>query len=1047
MNEPASAVSGKKRSFLKPVAWAAGGLLLLLVVAFFVVTSPAFFKSAILPRASQALNARITVADASISPFSQVILRNVRVETAPASGVTGTNPLFEAQEVRAVYSLMEILRGNLKIAEISLSSPVVEIIQNADGTSNLDPLLKAQKPERKATPSQGSEAPKIDLGKLVLSNGTVRVVKRYAGGSQDLTTLSNLNLRVENVQNGRTGKLTVESGMLVQNNPPAPGTNGLLQAKLAGDFTFELSADLKPTTVKGNSTFSVQRAAGAMSDLADLGATVVCEVAPTEIRQLSLRFQKSATPLGEVRASGPFDMAKMEGRLNFEIRAIDRQVLNLAGAAQGIDFNSTTVNSTNQIEFARAGQVITTVGQFNLAQFSVTRTNQTTPKVDLRVDYNLTVNRDAKSALLQALQMTGTQNSRPLLQAALNKPMTVAWGGVTNAAPDSSLSLEVTGLNLADWKPFLGGAVQAGVVDLNAKLVSEQAGQQQAVSGTLRLENFTGEYGQYRFAQFAMSLDCDLAVKNQLLEIHKLGGSITQNGLPGGTFDVSGSYHLTKKAGDLTLKLADLNQNALRPFLAPALGEKTLTSVTIKADAAARYDANGASSVKGELQVTNLLVHDPAGKLSKTPLAAGLKLNGTLANQVLEIRQLLLSLSPTDRAQNQLQLAGKVDMAKSNAITGNLKLTSDALDVTPYYDLFAENQAKTKAGGGDAPKAPPTAQPQTPQTEVPATRLPFQNFSCDLSIGRLYLREVSISNWTAAIKLDGSQVHVTPFKLSLNGSPVSLNADVDLGVPGYQYDLKFNADKIPVAPLANTFSPDYRGRAKGDLTAGAQIKGIGTTGTSLQKSLSGQVGVLFTNADIQIVGPKAKAFLTPISLLLGAPELLSSPVSWLGVQTTMGNGSINLKQFAVESQAFTAETQGQIPIAPVLGSSPLQNFPMTFALRRPLAQKIRMVPSNTPPNAKYVRLPSFIQVAGTLDNPKPELNKTALLGAGLQILTEKIPGLNEKTGGLLKGVGGFLPGTKPADATQPAAPPAGAQPAPATPPKFNPFDLLKKPKP
>ena len=33
---------------------------------------------------------------------------------------------------------------------------------------------------------------------------------------------------------------------------------------------------------------------------------------------------------------------------------------------------------------------------------------------------------------------------------------------------------------------------------------------------------------------------------------------------------------------------------------------------------------------------------------------------------------------------------------------------------------------------------------------------------------------------------------------------------------------------------------------------------------------------------------------------------------------------------------------------------------------------------------------------------KPELNKTALLGAGLQILTEKIPGLNEKTGGLLE---------------------------------------------
>ena len=867
-------------------------------------------------------------------------------------------------------------------------------------------------------------------------------------------------------------------------------------------------------------------------------------------------------------------MAKMEGRLNLEVRAIDRQVLNLAGAAQGIDFNSTTVNSTNQVELAQAGQLITAVGQFNLAQFSVTRTNQTTPTVDLRLDYNVTVNRDANSALLHALQMAGTQNGRPLLQAALNQPMTVAWGGVTNTAPDSSLSLGVTGLNLADWKPFLGGAAQAGVLDLKAKLFSERAGQQltfevdskivnltaavgtnlltgatvtlttrgsaadfqkidlrelklqlaqqnqpafslnasgsydrksqdtdcraqleaalpqldalltipdfeatagrllfdgrmtqknqtpnqtnnpsldRAVVGTLRLENFTGQYGQYRFAQFATSLDCDLAVKNELLEIHTLGGAMTQNGQPGGTFAVSGSYHLAQKAGDVALKLADLNQNALRPFLAPALGEKTLTSVSIGADARASYNPSGATSVKGDLQVTNLLVHDPAGKLSKTPLAAGLKLDGTLANQVLELRQLLLSLSPTERAKNQLQLAGRVDMAKSNAITGSLKLTSEALDVTPYYDLFAKDQAETKASASEPAQAPAPAPAPAPQVEAPATRLPFQNFTCDLSIGRLYLREVTISNWTAAVKLDGSQVHVTPFQLSLNGAPVSLNADLDLGVPGYQYDLKFNADKIPLAPLANTFSPAYRGQAKGDLTAGAQLKGVGTTGTSLQKSLSGQVGVLFTNADIQIVSPKAKAFLNPIALLLGAPELLTSPVSWLGVQTAMGNGSINLKQFAVESEAFTAETQGQVPIAPVLGSSPLQRFPMTFALRHSLAQKIHMVPSDTPPDAKYVRLPSFIQVAGTLDTPKAELNKAAVMGAGLQILTDKIPGLNDKTGGLLKGVGGLLSGDKPKEtkppAQPPAQPPAGTQPAPSAPPKFNPLDLFKKPKP
>ena len=136
MAEPNSSKSSKRSSWLRKLLFAFGGLLVLLVVAYFIVTSSAFFKGVILPRAGKAVGGQITVAEASVSPFSQVYLRQLKVQT------TGAEPLLQAEEVRLRYSLFSILRGTMRVSEVTVVSPIVQIIENADGTSNLDPLLK-----------------------------------------------------------------------------------------------------------------------------------------------------------------------------------------------------------------------------------------------------------------------------------------------------------------------------------------------------------------------------------------------------------------------------------------------------------------------------------------------------------------------------------------------------------------------------------------------------------------------------------------------------------------------------------------------------------------------------------------------------------------------------------------------------------------------------------------------------------------------------------------------------------------------------------------
>src|SRR5437764_2290395 len=475
-------------------------IVLLLVAAYFVGTSQAFVKSVVLPKVSKSMNAQITADTASISPFSHVRFRNLKVVT------TGSEPLMTAQEVNARYSLMKIIGGNMVIHDVEIASPTINIVQNADGTSNLDPLTKG-KEKKKKEPSKSSKPSKVDVEKFVLSNATLRRTKNYKDGGRDFAEVSNLNITLQNLHNGQSGKLQMGANMAVNNNPPAPGTNGTFQAKLKGNYDFALKTDLMPSSVKGGTELALEKADGSFAELAGLSANLAADMSPTDIKEVALRFQKSGKDLGQVRASGPFDSSKLEGKLQLAILSLDRQVLNLVGASKGLDFGSTTVNCTNQIELTKGGSIITTIGQLNIGKFAVTKEGQTTPTLDLQDSYNLTVDRAAKSTNIETFTLTGTQNQKQLLRGELSRPMKIAWG--ENAAPagDATFNLSLNGLNLADWKPFVGKTAPAGVVGLNLKVSSQQSGKQLSFESTSDMQGLTVNFGSNTLANLTVKLN------------------------------------------------------------------------------------------------------------------------------------------------------------------------------------------------------------------------------------------------------------------------------------------------------------------------------------------------------------------------------------------------------------------------------------------------------------------------------------------------------------------------------------------------------------
>ncbi len=596
-------------------------VVLMLIVVYRVVTSSAFFKGVVLPRISKSLNGTLTVMDASVHPFSGVILRQVKVQSM------GVEPLFQADEVSIVYHLGDILTGNYRVKKITMIAPTLEIITNPDGSSNLDSLFKKNQPksgqpDQPGLASQPSKPPLIDINKIVLSNATVRWIDNYRSGGHDLTVLTNINITLANLRNGQTGTLNLAANITLDNHSPASGGNAPLQVTAAGNFTFDLASDLKPTVVQGS-----------------------------------------------------------------------------------------------------------------------------------------------------------------------------------------------------------------------------------------------------------------------------------------------------------------------------------------------------------------------------------------------------------------------------------LKLAAESLDIARYYDPRTEKSKTAKKAHGAKPTTAEAKAPTSVSSSEPEPiNLPLRNFQIDASINRLYLHEVEITNFQTTVNINGSHVVVKSCQLNLNGAPVNATADLELGVPGYRYEIALAATNVPVAPIANSFSSKSKGESKGDVTASAQIKGAGVTGASLQKNLSGQFAVMLTNADIKLVGDKTRRIITPIAVALRLSELSRSDINSMSVNAKIGNGTLNLTEFKAVGSAFSARSQGTITLAEALNKSTINNLPVNLSLPIALAKKAELAPLNMNSNTAYVDLGKVATVGGTIGDPK---TKTDYVAIGL--LTTKavvgIPFVAGKEGGkILRGVeklGGILGGKNETNSNAPAT-------TSTNPPSGNPIDFLNK---
>lgn len=1131
--------------------WILVVLLLLTGAGYFTVTSSAFLKRFVLPRVGAALHANLTAGTVSLSPFSKLEISNLTLQPAPGA------PLLTCAKLHARYSLIAFLKGRIEVSEIYLESPTINLSDDGQGHSNLDPLLADA--GRSPAPKSTGPAPIVDVRSVVVTNLTFRSHSLQVGARPQIIEVTGVNLRATDLRNGSPGKFELGARLNFEPSAPTNAPAGGLTATVQGQFDFTLDAALRPTALQGQAAFSVATARGPFADLAGVTASLRADASPTAVKELALTVSQSGNRLGEIRVHGPFDSTKREGKLNLEVSSIDRHVLNLAGAAAGFDFGATTINTTNEIEVAQAGNVISIFGDLRIQQLQLLRAGNSTPRLDLVGDYSLAIDQNKKSALLGAFKLKGTQQGKPALQATLSSPMPLTWGQAADTAGTSTLTLTVLEQSLADWKPFVGTLFPAGKVRfesrltargdgrvlnfearLNADGLSILAGDHQltgvnltcdatgeaiglrqfkiseygaqvfsegqpafsfqgnasydqttaaattevsvlaalpqlvtlfpgaaadvssgvlSVSGNLsarpgtnffggklHLVDLTGNLAGAAFDRFGAALDFEAGSTPQRVSLRQAAGVFSVNSKPGGRINITGNFSPANGATDFALRLEDLNQNVLRPFIEPHLVGKKLTTAALRSTATFAITPTGATTFTTDVALTNLTATELSGGKPSAPLAARFQLDAGLSPQDLQLRQCLLTLTPTEQAQNQLTLGGTLRFPKTNVISGSLKLAAASLDLTKYFDLVS---APAKPGRAVPPTVNSGSTTDAPAVEPAALGMQFTDATAEVTIDRLVVREVTLEKLSARARLEGRHLVLKPCFVSLNGAPLNAALDLDLGVPGFRYDLNCDAQGVPLAPVVNTFQPDRRGQLHGQFSGTITLRGQGLTGPNLKQHLTGEIVTLSTNLNLAIVNTRTPVIRAMLDSVLGIPDLIrnplasvdnllgrlvnfggtrggwsdqlmSAPIEVVETRLQAGNGRVQLQSAEIRSAAFKARATGELLLAAALEDSTLR-IPISLSLNRPLASQIDLVPADAPTNAAYYAMPQFLQIRGTLGKPEPKLDKLALAelaarsGAGVVkglggASAEKVGGLLQKGGNLL---GGFRSSSKP----------------------------------
>lgn len=472
------------------------------------VTSNLFFQRVLLPRLAHRMNAQIQVARAEIRPWQGFTFHELHLQPKDQE------PLLEARKVGVRYEWRDLLRGRLLIHHLTIDSPRVNLTVDANGASNLDPILRAFEVSPEAHPRArptDRQPLQLRLGQLEISDARIRFLRTGPARERLELTVDRLGLRVQDLGNDLAGRATLQAGFLLKQTTAKDTPPNELTARCEGRADFSFGPRWEPLRMQVNLQVGTDRTAGAWEGWTNLLLSVNIALEPGQLQAMTLQLARENRALATLTARGPLHWDRREGNLEVRLSDVDHRVLNLWGQPRGLDFGQTHFGLDVRLVSEQQGRKWTTIARWSFDPLEVRNTSHSTPPFHLAGEIDSALDLTQGTVSLQKFRLVGSDRKKPWLEAELTAPMQLSWQTNVTAGTDASLRVRVTDLDFATWKPLLGHIVPSGRLQLDCDLLSRGKDQTLQLQGQGQLQNLTLLLGTNRWtllgAQFTTRLD------------------------------------------------------------------------------------------------------------------------------------------------------------------------------------------------------------------------------------------------------------------------------------------------------------------------------------------------------------------------------------------------------------------------------------------------------------------------------------------------------------------------------------------------------------